>query len=510
MGGKGGLQIRQLPGSGLQIPNSIKISRLAKAGLEENLLKKTDTMKKIKFSALWLVFLAIAGWPLSARAQRQTDEGWQVLFNGKDLRGWKQLNGAHKFEVKDGMILGTTVPGQPNGFLCTEKEYGDFILELEVSIDTLMNNSGIQFRSLSHAGYQNGRVHGYQMEVDPKPQRWSGSIYDEARRGWLYTLELNPAAKTAFKNNRWNKYRIECFGTSNRTWVNGVPTAHLIDAETTKGFIGLQLHANNPTDPIPPGDHQIRFRNIRIKTTNIRPSPPDDIFVVNLIPNNLSAQEKRNGYALLWDGKTTQGWRGAGKASFPESGWEIRDGELRVAPAAREGSAGGGDIITQKQYGPFELKFDFKLSEGANSGVKFLVTETKGKPATALGLEYQLIDDEKHPDAAQLANTSHSHGSLYDLMIPQMVRGARKKTGQWNQAIIRVLPDNQVEYWLNGYKILAFRRGSPEFLQAVATSKFRDRPQFGMVPKGHILLQDHGDAVSFRSIKIRPLETSIR
>jgi hypothetical protein len=459
-------------------------------------------MKNLK--AISILILSITLLSFQSKAQKSLDGDWQILFNGKDLSGWKQLNGDHKFEVKDGMIVGTTVPGQPNGFLCTEKEYGDFILELEVMIDTLMNNSGIQFRSLSHAGYQNGRVHGYQMEVDPKPQQWSGSIYDEARRGWLYTMELNMSAKKAFKNNQWNKYRIECFGTSNRTFVNGIPAAHLVDDVTTKGFIGLQLHANNPTDPIPPGNHQIRFRNIRIQTTHFKPSPLDDIFVVNLIPNNLSVQEKKNGLALLWDGKTTKGWRGANKTAFPESGWEIKDGVLSVVPSPAKEPGRGGDILTQKQYSAFELKFDFKLAEGTNSGVKIFVTEPKG--GSAIGLEYQLIDDDKHPDAKAGVNGNHTLGSLYDLIPPQKVPNSRKKTGEWNQGVIRALPNNQVEYWLNGYKILEFHRGSSLYLDLVTRSKYKGYPNFGLAPKGHILLQDHGDAVSFRSIKIRNLK----
>ena len=137
---------------------------------------------------LLLLFATIMA-PFSLSAQEQT---WQSLFNGKDLSGWAELNGAHNWEVKDGMIVGSTVPGQPNGFLCTEQQFGDFVLELEVSVDTLMNNSGIQFRSQSYPEYKNGRVHGYQMEVDPKPQQWSGAIYEEgADRGWIFPPEKN-------------------------------------------------------------------------------------------------------------------------------------------------------------------------------------------------------------------------------------------------------------------------------------------------------------------------------
>src|SRR5690606_7021739 len=203
---------------------------------------------------------------------------------GKDLSGWKQLNGKHIWEVKDGMIIGTTVASEPNGFLCTEKEYGDFVLELEVSIDTLMNNSGVQFRSLSYPEYQNGRVHGYQMEVDPKPQQWSGAIYEEGGdRQWLYSgYLLTQDAKEAFRKDdadgyQWNKYRIECIGTRIRTWVNGVPASHLIDDHFLRGFVGLQLHANQANDP--EGSYQVRFRNIRIKDVDFQLSDLDDTYV---------------------------------------------------------------------------------------------------------------------------------------------------------------------------------------------------------------------------------------
>ena len=154
------------------------------------------------------------------------ESGWQELFNGKDLSGWQQINGKAKYEVSNGEIVGTTVYGSPNSFLRTDKTYGDFILELDLLVDDQMN-SGIQIRSLSKQDYQNGRVHGYQCEVDPSARAWSGGIYDEARRGWLYSLEQNPEGRKAFKNGEWNHYRVEAIGNSIRTWVNGIPCAVL-------------------------------------------------------------------------------------------------------------------------------------------------------------------------------------------------------------------------------------------------------------------------------------------
>jgi hypothetical protein len=148
----------------------------------------------------------------------------KALFNGKDLTGWKQMNGKAKFNIDKGEIVGTTVFGEPNSFLATEKDYGDFVLEFEYKVDSTMN-SGVQFRSESKPDYMNGRVHGYQFEIDPSKRAWTGGIYDEARRDWLYTMDLNPSAKIAFKQNRWNKVRIECIGNDLRTWVNDIPCA---------------------------------------------------------------------------------------------------------------------------------------------------------------------------------------------------------------------------------------------------------------------------------------------
>jgi 3-keto-disaccharide hydrolase len=429
--------------------------------------------------------------------------GWQNLFNGKDLSGWKQLNGKAVYEVKDGTIVGTTVANTPNSFLTTEKEYGDFILELEFKVDTSMN-SGIQIRSLSKPDYQNGRVHGYQIEIDPSTRAWSGGIYDEARRGWLYTTEYNLPAKKAFRNNEWNKYRVECIGSMIRTWVNGVPVAHLIDDLTLKGFIALQVHAIKKEDA--PGK-QIAWRNIRIMTTNLKPSAWDDIKVVNLVPNTISAQEKRNGYVLLFNGKDTKGWRGAKKTAFPANGWAIKEGSIQVLPSTGGESTNGGDIVTDAEFGSFDFEFEFKLTEGGNSGVKYFVTESEKNSGSAIGLEYQVLDDSKHPDAKMGTNGNRTLASLYDLIPRRDIPASLKKIGEWNRGRIVVYPDNKVEHWLNGYKVVEYVRGSEEYRALVAKSKYKGFPNFGEAATGHLLLQDHGNAVSFRSLKIKKLKS---
>ncbi|MCW5912310.1 MAG: DUF1080 domain-containing protein [Cyclobacteriaceae bacterium] len=446
---------------------------------------------------LYIKIIALA-FLVTSTSFAQPKEKWIRLFNGKDLTGWKQVNGTAKYEVVDGMIVGTCVKDSPNSFLATEKEYGDFIFEVQVKIDEGIN-SGIQFRSLPRAS--DGRLHGYQAEVDHRPERsWSGGIYDEARRGWLYPVELNPAAKTAYRWGDWNTYRIECIGNTIRTWVNDVAVVYLVDSETLSGLIALQVHSVYNDEGV---GKKTYWKNIRIQTENLKPRPVVDIPVVNLVPNTLSDLEKQQCFSLLWDGATTTGWRGAHKSDFPDKGWEIKGGVLSVLPSGGAESTNGGDIITEQKYSAFELTFDFKFAEGANSGVKYFVDEKYLSTGSAIGLEYQILDDTRHPDAKEGVVGNRTLGSLYDLIPSLKIQDIPRV---WNEGRIRVYPDGKTEHWLNGRKIVEYQRGTPVFYALVARSKYKDWEGFGMAEKGHILLQDHGDAVSFRSIKIRELK----
>jgi hypothetical protein len=446
-------------------------------------------------------------------------DGWVDLFNGKNLDGWVEHSGQARYTVEDGVLTGESVSGTGNSFLCTTQMFENFELELEYKCDALLN-SGVQIRSEvfpeattttiggKEFKFVADRIHGYQCEIDMDMARgrmWTAGIYDEARRGWLFPADgekgkqgmaFSEQGRNVSKNGEWNKLRIVANGPLIKTWLNDEPRAEVCDDVTPRGVIALQVHGiGQDTNKV---GLKVSFRNIRIH---------------ELQPNTLTEQEKADGWKLLWNGKTTAGWRSPKSEEFPTKSWAIKEGELSVVSSGNAEAQAGGDIISQKRYSNFELVADFKTTTGCNSGIKIFVqpdispvdpkTGEKTAVGSAIGMEFQILDDEHHPDAKLGRNGDRTIGSLYDL-IPAPKDKKVMPVGEWNQARI-VSQGKHVEFWLNGEKTVEFERGSPEFRQAVAQSKFKNIPDFGEWVDGHILLQEHGSVVSFRNVKIREL-----
>jgi hypothetical protein len=215
--------------------------------------------------------------------------------------------------------------------------------------------------------------------------------------------------------------------------------------------------------------------------------------------NTLTDNEVKNGWKLLFDGYTSAGWMNAKSKTFPSTGWEIKDGMLKVTPE----NGAGGDLVTIDKYRNFELTVDFKYTKGANSGIKYFVdTEVNNGEFASIGCEYQILDDKNNPDAKAGIAGNHTLASLYDLIAPVNIKD--NGTDNWNRAII-IVKKSHVEHWLNGQKTVEYERGTKAWKDLVATSKFKTFPGFGEIAEGRILLQEHGGAVSFKNIKIRKI-----
>jgi hypothetical protein len=213
--------------------------------------------------------------------------------------------------------------------------------------------------------------------------------------------------------------------------------------------------------------------------------------------NTLTPAEAAGGWTLLWDGHSAAGWRSVSSPAFPAKGWRMEDGVLSTEAGGR-----GGDIITEAVYSDFDLKADFKVTQGANSGIKLFVDPDFNRASgRSIGLEYQILDDQLNPDARAGRDGNRTLGSLYDLYPPGPAKHANP-VGEWNTALI-TCHGPRVEHWLNGRLILSYTRFTQDFREHVARSKFRSVPSFGELRQGHLLLQDHGDVVFFRNIKLR-------
>jgi hypothetical protein len=419
----------------------------------------------MKYTKYWISILAaclLAGSPSFAGE-------WIDLFNGKDLAHWQNPYDWGKAEVVDGEIHLTTEKSK--WFLSTVKEYSDFIFEVEVKMPEGKCNSGFLFRSHK----SKNRMFGYQAEVDPSGRKWSGGLYDEGRRGWFISPNRDHAkskeakeqsiaafverAGDCFKRHDWNKYRIECRGGHIKISVNGVTTTDIHDQKDAKGYIALQHHGEK--------GQIYRFRNIRI---------------MELTADNAAVRSSSTEWTSLFASGDFSQWTSI-KGQAVGEGWSIKNGIVH-----RSGRR-PGDIITKQQYKDFELCFNWKISEGGNSGIKY---RTKGR----LGLEYQVLDDAKHKDSKI---PTHRAGSLYELAAAPDSKPIHP-VGDWNQS--RILANgNTIQHWLNGEKIVDIEVGSDDWNQRFQKSKYSKNQGFGSWT-GPILLQDHNDEVWFKNVQI--------
>ncbi len=358
--------------------------------------------------------LATAFASRSARA-----EEWKNLFDGKTLDGWVQRGGEAKYAVEDGAIVGTTVPKTPNSFLCTEKDYGDFILELEFKVDPQMN-SGIQIRS--HEFQEGdpqpiglgkdipvGRVHGYQVEIDPSDRAWTTGIYDEGRRGWINDLRGNAAARYAFKQNEWNHVRVQAIGDTIKTWLNGVPAANLVDPMTLSGFIALQVHGiGNREETM-----QVRWRNIRIQDLG------------------------ESHWEPLFNGKDLSGWN-----PNVESSWSVKEGVLVGKSSAEQKHH--SLLFSGAEYGDFTAKVVFRALSG-NSGFFFRAEKTDDEKGIR-GFQAEIDTDGKN-----VGGLYETQGRQWMAQPDEAVLAKAFQPKEWNELTVSA-HGQRIVIHLNGHK----------------------------------------------------------
>ncbi len=350
-------------------------------------------------------------------------DSWTPLLPGNDTAGWSQKGGKALYEIKDGVVTGKSVLNTPNSFLCTDKLYGDFILEYEFKIDERLN-SGVQIRSNSLPEYDNGRVHGYQVEIDPDVKRgrlWSGGIYDEGRRGWLNPLDKpeHEAARKALKPGDWNKVRVEMDGANIRTWLNDVPAADLVDAMTLQGFIALQVHGVGKS-----ADHDgltVQWRHLRIQ------------------------DKGRHEWQPLMDGKSLAGFK-------PTEGgkWEVIDGILTGTSPASESKH--GILLSNASYADFCMKFQFRVTTG-NSGFYFR-SEPVAEAVSIHGFQAE-VDDKM--DTGGIYETG---GRGWVAQVDLTKIGDRKKPcykpGEWADMVVTAQGDRYTIH-VNGQRTVDVR-----------------------------------------------------
>ncbi len=390
--------------------------------------------------------------PAQSAAQPASSD-WISLFDGKTLAGWRQLNGTANYAVVDGTIVGTTTQGSPNSFLCSERFFGDFELELEVKLWNDELNSGIQIRSHSFPSYQDRRVHGYQVEVSTNGE--AGFVYDEARRGWLTTDRDDPRARAAFQRGAWNRYRIVCVGSVIRTWINGVPIADLRDDWSPAGFIGLQVHSVEG-DP----NWRVAWRNLRLREIG-----------------------DGGGFASIFNGTNLDGWR----VNENPASVRVENGAL-VVKGERAHVFYDGAVYSHS-FQNFELSCLVLTKPSANSGVYFH-TEFQADGWPAKGYEVQVNNSQ---------SDWRRTGGLYAV---QDVKEPPSQDDHWFAMTVRV-EGKHVVVTVDG-KVTA-DYVEPEGVKREGGLEGR------LLSRGTFALQCHdpGSEVRYKQIRVRPLPESM-
>lgn len=433
-------------------------------------------MMKTAFGPSLLLFVSLF---LSVAASSPAQGEVHFLSERDSLEAWEGHE--RHWSIQNGVIIGKSTEEVPvSTFLVTRETFTDFRLTASAKLVSGDAHSGLAF--WGKVSPEHGDPYTYAGPLVMFNGQWG--FYDLFGRKDLQ-VDCSAAAKAA-QTGEWTDLEILAVSNRVRLVVNGVLAAEWVETEpgrAQKGPIGLQLASNS-------APQEIQFKQVVVDS-----APQDRLLTLKSDePNNLTVAEIAEGWISLFDGKSTQGWRGYRQEAFPSEGWEIVEGSIR-----KIADGGGGDIITLASFKDFDFSFEWKVAPGANSGVMYRVSEEEDR-SYYTGPEYQVLDDDRHNDGKSPLTSA---ASIYALFPAENKR--LKPVGEFNTGRI-VLQGNRLEHWLNGDLVAAKEIGSEEWNAKIADSKFEKWKKFGTMPEGHIVLQDHGDDVWFRNLKIKPLK----
>lgn len=430
----------------------------------------------------------------SPRADSPGNAEWEVLFDGTSTDQFRAFRSdsfpSGGWKIENGQLR--TILGGEEIDLVSKETYGDFELAFEWKA-VPGANSGVIYRV--------SEAFGRSWHTGPEYQVLDDAGHPDGKNpltaaGSLYAL-ISAEGKTLKPAGEYNASRIIAQGSRIEHWLNGKKVLALeLGSYAANQLIAKSKFANMPRFAKEPTGHiclqhhrdEVWFRNVKVRRL-----PPPSLPAPAPKDNRVSQEQRKAGWQNLFNGKDTNRWRGFLKEGFPEKGWVVEDGALKHLP-----QGGGGSIVTKNRYREFDFRFEWRVATGANSGVKYFILEKERRQP--IGHEYQIIDDDKHSDA--LRGTKRQTAAFYDC-LPAKNR-VLKPIGQFNAS--RILVDGkQVEHWLNGVMVLNYTLGGTELLQAIAKSKFKNVEDFGQAHRGRILLQDHGDEVAYRNLRIKKL-----